>query len=82
MDARLEIKKFEENGQTQFSLRLQGYIDDMLDMTAMLMISIADKYNVSLNKGQSRDPETKAGSNPREICFSAGVGSQDDGGKT
>lgn len=50
MDARLEIKKFEENGQTRFSLRMQGYIEDMLDMTAMSMISIANKYNVSLDE--------------------------------
>ena len=46
--AKFECRKFRKLGEDQYSIKLEGYPDEMIDLAAMTIVSIADQTDVDL----------------------------------
>ena len=46
--AKFECRKFRKLGEDQYSIKLEGYPDEMIDLAAMTIVSIVDQTDVNL----------------------------------
>ena len=47
--AKFECRKFRRADEDQYSLKLEGFTDDMVDLAAMTIVSIADQNDIDLS---------------------------------